>query len=78
MACDYCGKAAPKLHDVAPRWSTPTFRHVCDSCRDKLQAVIDDEYEAIEPRVKARIFADTHTHTQPRRGLAQIIWDLIS
>lgn len=76
MSCDYCGAAAQTLHTVAPRWSTPVFRHVCDSCRDKLQDIIDDEYAAIEPRVKARIFADTHT--QPRRGLAQIIWDLIS
>lgn len=77
MACDYCGKSAPKLHDVAPRWSTPTFHHVCDGCRDKLQAVIDDEYEAVEPRVKARIHASTRTQ-QPRRGLAQMIWDWIS
>lgn len=78
MACDYCGKAAPKLHDVTPRWSTPTFRHICGDCRDKLQSIIDDEFAAIDARVKARIFADTHTHMQPRRGLAQIIWDLIS
>lgn len=77
MACDYCGAAAPTLAAVAPRWCTPDFAYVCSTCERKLQALIDAEYDAITPRVKAAVAATRHT-TPRQRTLAQMIWDWIS
>ena len=77
MACDYCGAAAPTLAAVAPRWCTPDFDHVCSTCERKLQALIDAEFAAITPRVKAAVAATRHT-TPCKRTLLQLIWDLIS
>ena len=76
MACDYCGGAAPTLHTVAPRWCTPDFSHVCPACERKLQDLIDAEYDAITPRVKAAVAATRHT-TPRKRTLLQRFRDLL-
>lgn len=76
MSCDYCGAAAQTLAAVAPRWSTPDFAHVCQTCERKLQALIDAEYDAITPRVKAAVAATRHT-TPRQRTLAQRFRDLL-